>query len=83
MKPCSHVVCKTCVDTLVRPSEQCVVCDHKLGKTDIVNLKREGQLPVFSLLSLSILIPIPLLLGTGYAGGGIAETSKKGVAFQG
>ncbi|KAF8520976.1 hypothetical protein JB92DRAFT_2893089 [Gautieria morchelliformis] len=62
MKPCSHVVCKTCTDSLVRSARQCVVCDHKLGNGDIVELKREG---------------------TGYAGGGIAETSKKGVAFQG
>ncbi|KAF8577662.1 hypothetical protein K439DRAFT_1418045 [Ramaria rubella] len=62
MKPCAHVVCKTCVDTLVRPAKQCVVCDHTLGKQDIVELKREG---------------------TGYAGGGMAETSKKGIAFQG
>jgi nitric oxide synthase-interacting protein len=27
MKPCSHVVCKTCMDSLVRPAEQCIVCD--------------------------------------------------------
>ncbi|KAF8515242.1 hypothetical protein BU17DRAFT_51919 [Hysterangium stoloniferum] len=63
MKPCSHVLCKTCADSLVQPAEQCVVCDTKLKKTDIIELKREGR--------------------TGYAGGGIAETSKKGIAFQG
>ncbi|KAI0258571.1 hypothetical protein BC834DRAFT_835293 [Gloeopeniophorella convolvens] len=62
MKPCSHVTCKTCADTLVRPSKQCVVCDKQLAETDILELKREG---------------------TGYAAGGMAETSRKGVAFQG
>ncbi|KAI5114933.1 hypothetical protein M0805_008894, partial [Coniferiporia weirii] len=62
MSPCSHVVCKTCTDTLVRPSSQCVACDKEVPKSKIIELKREG---------------------TGYAGGGMAETSKTGVAFQG
>ncbi|KAF9261527.1 hypothetical protein L218DRAFT_930747 [Marasmius fiardii PR-910] len=62
MKPCSHVTCKTCTDSLVRPAKQCIVCDKQLGDKDIIELKREG---------------------TGFAGGGMAETSKTGVAFQG
>jgi len=62
MKPCSHVTCKTCTDTLVRPANQCVLCDKLLVEGDVLELKREG---------------------TGYAGGGMAETRKQGVAFQG
>lgn len=63
MKPCGHVVCKTCTDSLVKPSKQCIHCDVVLaGEKDIIPLTREG---------------------TGYAAGGLAETSKKGVAFQG
>ncbi|KZT26155.1 hypothetical protein NEOLEDRAFT_273488 [Neolentinus lepideus HHB14362 ss-1] len=62
MKQCSHVVCKTCTDSLIRPSKQCVVCDKELGDKDIIELRREG---------------------TGFAGGGIAETRKPGIAFQG
>ncbi|TDL27735.1 hypothetical protein BD410DRAFT_713503 [Rickenella mellea] len=62
MKPCTHVVCKTCTETLVRPSSQCVVCDTPVDKKDQIELRREG---------------------TGFAGGGLAETSKAGVAFQG
>ncbi|KAF9522237.1 hypothetical protein CPB83DRAFT_872051 [Crepidotus variabilis] len=61
-KPCGHVTCKTCTDTLVRPSKQCIVCDTKLKEKEIIELKREG---------------------TGFAGGGLAETSKTGIAFQG
>ncbi|KAF9011727.1 hypothetical protein BDQ17DRAFT_1387344 [Cyathus striatus] len=61
-KPCGHVTCKTCTDTLVKPAKQCIVCDGVLKEKDIVELKREG---------------------TGFAGGGLAETSKSGVAFQG
>jgi len=65
-KPCAHVTCKTCTDTLVRPAKQCVVCDTQLkddvNKGDIIELRREG---------------------TGFAGGGLAETSKAGIAFQG
>jgi nitric oxide synthase-interacting protein len=60
-KPCAHVTCKTCTDTL-RPAKQCIVCDTQLKEKDILELKREG---------------------TGFAGGGLAETSKAGVAFQG
>jgi len=62
MKPCAHITCKTCTDSLVRSAKQCVVCDTKLGEKDILELKREG---------------------TGFAGGGLAETSKKSIAFQG
>ncbi|KIM33264.1 hypothetical protein M408DRAFT_151881 [Serendipita vermifera MAFF 305830] len=42
MKPCSHVICKTCTDTLVKPSSQCVVCDVNLESKDIIELVREG-----------------------------------------
>ncbi|KAJ7269776.1 hypothetical protein C8J57DRAFT_1607591 [Mycena rebaudengoi] len=88
MKPCSHVVCRTCTETLVRPSpptskndakstsskdagagkdkeaesHACVVCDTRLRKKDIIELKREG---------------------TGFASGGMAETSRGGISFQG
>ena len=43
MKPCFHVVCKTCVDELVLPSKQCVVCDSEVkAGVDVLELKREG-----------------------------------------
>ncbi|PFH51160.1 hypothetical protein AMATHDRAFT_143320 [Amanita thiersii Skay4041] len=61
-KPCGHVTCKTCTDTLVRPAKQCISCDTPLKEKEIIELKREG---------------------TGFAGGGMAETSRVGVAFQG
>ena len=41
-KPCAHVTCKTCTDTLVRPAEQCIVCSTQLKDKDILELKREG-----------------------------------------
>ncbi|KAI0027872.1 hypothetical protein K488DRAFT_60244 [Vararia minispora EC-137] len=62
MKSCAHVACKTCTDTLIRPSQQCTVCDKPVAEKDVVELKREG---------------------TGFAGGGMAETKKAGIAFQG
>ncbi|KAJ6627917.1 hypothetical protein B0H10DRAFT_1778997 [Mycena sp. CBHHK59/15] len=68
MKPCAHIVCRTCTETLVRPPRQeveshaCVVCDTRLGKKDVIELKREG---------------------TGFASGGMAETSRSGISFQG
>jgi nitric oxide synthase-interacting protein len=80
MKGCSHVTCKTCTDTLVRPSNQCVVCDKLLAESDILELKREGW---FLLQPYSHRFFSENLPGTGYAGGGMAETKKQGVAFQG
>ncbi|CAE6446371.1 unnamed protein product [Rhizoctonia solani] len=63
MRPCSHVLCKTCTDTLITPNKQCVVCDSALpNPKDVIQLSREG---------------------TGFAGGGRAETKKTGVSFQG
>lgn len=41
-KPCAHVTCKTCTDTLVRPAKQCIVCSTQLKEKDILELKREG-----------------------------------------
>ncbi|KAG6860609.1 hypothetical protein C0995_009430 [Termitomyces sp. Mi166 len=43
MKPCAHVTCKTCTDSLVRPAKQCIVCDKELKEKDILELKREGK----------------------------------------
>ena len=42
MKPCGHVTCRTCTDTLVTPAKQCIVCDVKLGEKDVIALTREG-----------------------------------------
>lgn len=80
MKGCSHVTCKTCTDTLVRPSNQCVTCDKLLAVDDILELQREGRflLQFYCHRFFSEIFP-----GTGYAGGGMAETKKQGVAFQG
>jgi hypothetical protein len=41
-KPCAHVTCKTCTDTLVRPAKQCIECSTQLKEKDILELKREG-----------------------------------------
>lgn len=44
MKPCGHVVCKTCTDNLLVDEEKtCLVCDTKLVKKDIIPLQREGS----------------------------------------
>lgn len=65
----------------MRPSSQCVICDATLGKKDIIELNREGEPFWFSLFFAHLLISE--LPGTGFASGGIAETSKTGIAFQG
>lgn len=41
-KPCGHVTCKTCTDSLVRPDKQCILCNSALGEKDIIELRREG-----------------------------------------
>lgn len=83
MKPCAHVTCKTCTDSLVRPAKQCVVCDKLLKEKDIVELKREGEFSPSGWLKFNLLTKSSFYPGTGFAGGGLAETSKTGVAFQG
>ena len=45
MKPCGHVVCKTCTDKLVKPGKQCIHCDVKLAEKEIIQLTREGLSP--------------------------------------
>ena len=45
MKHCSHVVCKVCTDSLIRPTKQCIVCDKTLDDRDIIELRREGAQP--------------------------------------
>jgi len=79
MKPCGHVTCKACTETLVRSSGQCVACDKELKHQDILELSREGQEATYQVSGNSL----KSLSGTGFAGGGLAETSKTGVAFQG
>lgn len=88
MRPCSHVICKVCTDALVRPASQCIVCDRGLTDLDMVELKREGMYAWSAILSRNHGLPSFIcvnfvLSGTGFAGGGLAETTKKGVAFQG
>lgn len=40
---CGHVVCGTCVETIVKPGKQCVVCEANIRtEKDIVNLAKEG-----------------------------------------
>ena len=82
MKPCGHVTCKTCTDTLVKPAMQCIVCDVKLGDKDVIELTREGAVTLLR-GGLQCLTMFCYSAGTGYAAGGLAETSKRGVAFQG
>ncbi|KAL7423210.1 hypothetical protein Q5752_002510 [Cryptotrichosporon argae] len=39
---CGHVVCKTCADTVVRPSGRCCVCEAAVGEGDMIPLGKEG-----------------------------------------
>ena len=42
-KPCGHVICKTCTDSLVRKAKQCIVCDTKVSEKELIEMKREGK----------------------------------------
>ena len=72
----------------MRLANQCIVCDRGLTDLDIVELKREGMY-AWSLIPLRnygvpsfVCVNFNLLSGSGFAGGGLAETTKKGIAFQ-
>ncbi|KAM0786411.1 hypothetical protein ACM66B_001876 [Microbotryomycetes sp. NB124-2] len=43
LRPCGHVLCETCTDTLARPDKACSHCSEKVdSKNGFVSLKREG-----------------------------------------
>lgn len=63
----------------MRPAKQCVVCDSQLKDKDIIELKREGAYYI----TIDSWRPFRSSLGTGFSGGGLAETSRAGIAFQG
>lgn len=67
LKPCGHVVCLVCVNTLVKPNKSNIESDDRCPKCDqvakkVIEIEREG---------------------TGFAAGGMAEAKKFDVAFQG
>ncbi|KAF7316958.1 RING-type domain-containing protein [Mycena chlorophos] len=45
MKPCSHVVCRTCKETLMTTGDKCacIVCEKPLKQKEILELYREGK----------------------------------------
>ena len=43
LRNCSHVICRTCADTLVRPSQQCSICDKPAKDKDVIHIEREGS----------------------------------------
>ena len=46
---CGHVVCGTCADTVVKPGNQCVVCEATIRpEKDMVDLDKEGGLRTLS-----------------------------------
>ncbi|KAJ7650580.1 hypothetical protein FB45DRAFT_888171 [Roridomyces roridus] len=78
MKPCAHVVCRTCTDTLVRPPPTSKLEDESKAKT-----KAEVHACVVcdSPLKKKDIIELKRE-GTGFAGGGMAESSRSGTSFQ-
>lgn len=70
LRRCGHVLCRSCVDTLILPSiktegrASCLECNKavKDGARDLIDLQREG---------------------TGFAAAGTLDTTVRGVSFQG
>ncbi|KAJ6544853.1 hypothetical protein DFH09DRAFT_663844 [Mycena vulgaris] len=85
MKPCAHVVCRTCTDTLVRPSptanpKSSPLKDDDGSRKDV----EEAHACVVCDTQLRKKDVIELKReGTGFASGGMAETSRGGISFQG
>jgi nitric oxide synthase-interacting protein len=40
---CGHVVCKTCVDTIVRPAKRCCVCEAEVLEEGLIPVGKEGM----------------------------------------
>jgi nitric oxide synthase-interacting protein len=67
LKPCGHVICGNCFDTLAKESMTCPACDKKLEAT------AKGKGKAFIELDRQ---------GTGFASGGQAVVETFGLAFQ-
>jgi nitric oxide synthase-interacting protein len=39
---CGHVVCKTCMETMVVPTSKCCVCDAEVDESGRIPLGKEG-----------------------------------------
>ncbi|KAK7032932.1 RING-type domain-containing protein [Favolaschia claudopus] len=83
MKPCSHVICRTCTETLVKletpPSNRETPSSSNVASTP----QREVHTCVVCDAQLRRKDIIELKReGTGFAGGGLAETSRTGISFQ-
>ncbi|KAJ7475653.1 hypothetical protein FB451DRAFT_1244150 [Mycena latifolia] len=89
MKPCAHVVCRTCTETLVRPppSGTAASPNSKSQKDDGGSRKdtgEEGHVCIVCDTQLKKKDVIELKReGTGFASGGMAESSRGGISFQG
>jgi len=82
MKPCAHVVCRTCTETLVRPPPTTSTSPDNgdlrkdNGEETHACVVCDTQLRKKDIIELK-------REGTGFASGGLAETSRGGISFQG
>ena len=74
---CGHVVCKTCAETIVKPSGRCCVCEAEVDEAGRIPVGKEGQ-------SASRLFYVTQrsLPGTGFAAAGGAEVKPDRIAFR-
>ncbi|KAJ2959553.1 hypothetical protein NQZ79_g5023 [Umbelopsis isabellina] len=42
LRKCGHVICNKCIDSFVRKSQRCYVCEKKTKDKDIVDMSAEG-----------------------------------------
>ncbi|KAJ7104309.1 hypothetical protein B0H15DRAFT_809424 [Mycena belliarum] len=88
MKPCAHVVCRTCTETLIRPPPPGTLSAKLSSQTDEggsrKDTKKEAHACVVCDAELKDKDIIELKReGTGFASGGMAESSRSGISFQG
>jgi len=41
-RKCGHVVCNKCIDSFVKKSQACYVCEKKIKDKDIIDISAEG-----------------------------------------
>ncbi|GAB5593130.1 hypothetical protein Unana1_08030 [Umbelopsis nana] len=42
LRKCGHVICNKCIDSFVKKSQTCYVCEHKTKEKDIIDMSAEG-----------------------------------------
>ncbi|KAJ7219972.1 hypothetical protein GGX14DRAFT_432629 [Mycena pura] len=89
MKPCAHVICRNCTDTLIRTSlSRNITSAEGSSLHEASSARKDNDNDAYVCVVCDIQLKKTDIIelkreGTGFASGGLAESSRSGTAFQG